>query len=98
MADVFGGSRLPDGRRVLVDCGHGSECTGVQADFVFPTSTLLWRGLSISVPAKIEQLLEERYGPTWQQPRYLDKGADKVEHKKWYNVFFRGLAATGIRI
>lgn len=97
MADVFG-ARDVGGGRVLVDCGHGSDAMAVRADSVFPVGRLSWRGRAIPVPGDVEAMLAQRYGPTWRQPRYLDKGADTVEHNKWHNKLMRALAYTGIRL
>ena len=32
--------------------------------------------MRVAVPARVEALLEFRYGPTWRTPRYMDKGSD----------------------
>ncbi|PRW20648.1 phosphate ABC transporter permease isoform A [Chlorella sorokiniana] len=96
MADVFGATPAGDSR-VLVDCGHGS-CTEIDRAAVLPTGVMTWRGSKLSVPGNVPAALEQRYGPDWRVPRYMDKGTDVVEGQKLYARIFRALSNLGIRI
>lgn len=54
--------------------------------------------MHLSVPHRVEDVLQERYGATWKVPRYMDKGSDTVEQNKLYARLFKTLSRVGIRL
>ncbi len=56
------------------------------------------RGVELSVPHDVVAVLEQRYGATWNVPRYMDKGTDTVEQGKMYARIFKSLSLLGIRL
>jgi hypothetical protein len=55
------------------------------------------RGVSISVPGSVHNVLVHRYGPDYMVPRYMDKGRDSVEQRKLYARLLSLLGAAGLR-
>eukprot|EP00884_Botryococcus_braunii_P005380 jgi/Botrbrau1/14843/Bobra.0278s0013.1 len=80
-----------------VELGHANLCD-IPKHLVLPTGKLLFKGVHLSVPVRVEDVLQDRYGATWNVPRYMDKGSDTVEQNKLYARIFRTLSRAGIRL
>jgi len=86
----------PDDPCIHIELGHGSECD-VPEPFILPTGRIIFRGVELRVPKRLECVLEHRYGATWRTPIYMDKGRDTIESSKLYARVLRVLGKIGLK-
>eukprot|EP00775_Hariotina_reticulata_P002323 gene2323-2631_t len=82
---------------VAIPQGHGNLCD-IPKDLIFPLGTMKFRGVAVSVPVNVPDVLRYRYGETFMIPRYMDKGRDCVEQGKLYAKLLGALGKAGLRV
>eukprot|EP00894_Picocystis_sp_ML_P004040 jgi/Pico_ML_1/54557/g4889.t1 len=72
-ADLYAANLCQDGDMIKLY----NEGLKIPKRLIFPRRSMRFRGTEVSVPGRIEDVLEYRYGEDYMVPKYMEKGGTK---------------------
>lgn len=92
-ADLYAANLCQDGDMIKLY----NEGLKIPKHLIFPRRSMQFRGTPVSVPGRVEDVLEYRYGEDYMVPKYMDKGRDEDENNMRYAKILRAVGKLGFR-